>query len=348
MKPIYLVIPVAIVVVFVGLMVGLRLTTRPAATQQSATRSARGLVTLESIRDLLHKAADYDDCRVAVQQLNLYIDGGPEEKPRSLSPEELELLKNKDQFGLDDGELAEVNRITFTPLDGHHLELCLLLHEAVRSLRLEKLAPLDQAAAGFAWVTRQVQLRERSGDALPPDFVLRRGFGTALERAHVFLAVLQQLGIDGCMLAIPGKPGEPTLRYWLPGALIDKQIYLFDTRLGLPLPGPKGQGIATLAQLRAQPDILRQLTVDDRAPYDVSQDQARQAEIHVACVLSALAPRMRYLQERLSGTDKVLLSVDPVALVQHFAVGVQSDPMKGVVVRVWNLPGDVSSPIRVL
>src|SRR5207253_10936580 len=118
--------------------------------------------------------------------------------------------------------------------------------------------------------------------------------------------------------------------------------------LGLPLPGPKGQGIATLAQLRAQPAILQQLTVDDKAPYDVSQDQARQAEIHVACVLSALAPRMRYLQERLSGTDKVLLSVDPVALVQHFAAGVQSDPMKGVVVRVWNLPGDVSSPIRVL
>ena len=27
-----------------------------------------------------------------------------------------------------------------------------------------------------------------------------------------------------------------------------KDVYLFDPNLGLPLPGPKGEGIATLAQ----------------------------------------------------------------------------------------------------
>ena len=104
----------------------------------------------------------------------------------------------------------------------------------MRSLRLDRLAPREQARACFDWVMRQVQLRDRAGDALPPDFVLRRGWGTALERAQIFLAVLQQLGIDGCMLAVPGKPGEPALRYWLPGALIGKEIYLFhETTTGI-------------------------------------------------------------------------------------------------------------------
>ena len=152
---------------------------------------------------------DYEDCRYAVQQLNLYLDGA-QEKPRPPGKEELDLLKNREWFGLDDGELAEVQRDSFTPLDAHHLDLCLLLQDAVRSLRLDRLAPREQARACFDWVMRQVQLRDRAGDALPPDFVLRRGWGTALERAQIFLAVLQQLSIDGCMLAVPGKPDPLT------------------------------------------------------------------------------------------------------------------------------------------
>src|SRR5205807_6924960 len=257
---------------------------------------------------------DYDDCRVVVRELNLYIDAA-EEKPPALGIAELDLLKNKDQFSLDDGELAEVGRTTFTPLDAHYFEQCILIHEAVRSLRLDKLAPLDQAAAGFAWTMRQVQLRERPGDALAVDFVLRRGHGSSLERALVFLAVLQQLGIDGCMLTVPGKPGEPAVRYWIPGALVNHEIYLFDTRLGMPLPGPKGQGIASLGQVRSDPEALRQLQVDDKTPYDVSQDQARRADVNVAVDLSALAPRMRYMQERLSGADRLQLGVDPAAVL---------------------------------
>jgi hypothetical protein len=348
MKPIYLAVPAGILLVVISIVVSLGMTAKPPAPSTRATQdtSNKG-ISFDGIRDLLHRAADYDDCRGAVQQLNLYVEGA-EEKPRGLSHAEKEALQNKDLFGLDESELTEVNRTTFTPLDAHHLELCLLLHEALSGLHLDKLSSQDQAAAGFAWVMRQVQWQERPGDALPPDFVLRRGYGTALERAQVFLAVLQQLGLDGCMLAVPGKPGEPSLRYWLPGALIGNEIYLFDTRLGFPLPGPKGKDVTTLSQVRGDREILRQLTVDDKTPYDISQDQAKQAEIHIACTLSALAPRMRYLEDKFSSADRVQLGVDPLALTQRFAAAVKTEAMKGVPVRVWNLPGDLSSPIRVL
>jgi hypothetical protein len=346
MKPLYLIVPGGVVALLIGIVVFLRVGTPPATPiREETARTAQ--TSFGTARDLIHKAVDYDDCRSAVQQLNLYLDGA-QEKPRPPGKEELELLKNREWFGLDDGELAEVHRDSFTPLDAHHLDFCLLVQDAVRSLRLDRLAPREQARSGFEWVMRQVQLRERTGDALPPDFVLRRGWGTALERAQIFLAVLQQLGIDGCMLAVPGKPGEPAIRYWLPGALIGKDIYLFDTRLGLPLPGPRGEGIATLAQVRAQPAVLQQLGLDAKNPYDVSQDQAQKAEVHVACALSALAPRMRFLQDQLAATEKVRLGVDPAALVKRFAEAAQAPEMKGVHVRIWNLPGDSSSPIRVL
>src|SRR5438132_13105820 len=346
MKPLYLIVPGAVVALLIGIVVFLRVGPPPAAPVREET-ARNPQTSFSAARDLIHKAVDYDDCRYAVQQLNLYLDGAPE-KPRPPRKEEIDLLKDREWFGLDDGELAEVQRDSFTPLDAHHLDLCLLLQDAVRSLRLDRLAPREQARACFDWVMRQVQLRDRAGDALPPDFVLRRGWGTALERAQIFLAVLQQLSIDGCMLAVPGKPGEPALRYWLPGTLIGKDIYLFDTRVGLPLPGPRGQGIATLAQVRAQPAVLQQLGLDAKNPYDVSQDQAAKAEVHVACALSALAPRMRFLQDQLAATEKVRLGVDPAALVKKFTEAAQAPEMKGVHVRIWNLPGDPSSPIRVL
>ena len=34
---------------------------------------------------------------------------------------------------------------------------------------------------------------------------------------------------------------------WLPAVLLDKQLYLFDSELGLPLPGPGGRSIGTIA-----------------------------------------------------------------------------------------------------
>ena len=58
-----------------------------------------------------------------------------------------------------------------------------------------------------------------------------------------------------------------------PGVLIEEggrsDIYLFDTRLGLPLPGPGGNGIATLAQLREQADLLTRIVTNGSLSLDV-------------------------------------------------------------------------------
>jgi len=191
----------------------------------------------------------------------------------------------------------------------------------------------------------------------PPSFVLKRGSGTALERAVVFLALLEQVGlaldqgaifqaadrdrdgyltkdevkgnpyfegqfaaidrdgdgkisekeamdfldrlVRGCLLFVPGRGKQPEL--WACGVVLANEpesVYLFDPRLGLPLPGPKGEGIATLKQAREDPAVLAQLKAED-AKYDVTAQRAKDAEALTHAPLSALAPRMRLLQDRL-------------------------------------------------
>ncbi len=340
LSPLALVLIAAAVLVCLIVMVTLLKSKPPGNATASGRTSGE---SLESVRNSFLKAVDSETLRGAVQQLNGYLASHPDEKSHPLNPLENKLLQ--DEYHLDDDELAEVYGSDFTLLDAHHLDLCFLLHDAVRSLKVDRLPPLQRAMSGFSWVVRQVRLRERPGTLSPPHFVLRRGWGNAQERALVFLALLDQLGIDGCMLIVPGEAGQPRLRYWVPGALVDKEIYLFDARLGLPLPGPNGQGVATLAQVRTKPELLHVLTVDAKYPYDVKAEQAKQAEVYVACALSALAPRMRYLQEILSTNNAIYLSTDPATLLKRFQAATKGS---GTSVRVWNHPGDFNTPIRAL
>jgi hypothetical protein len=250
-----------------------------------------------------------------------------------------------DLVGLEDDELREVEADHFTPLDGHYLELCSLLRDAAtRSLRLTEpdkdRSPLDRARQAFAWTMRQILLREDEPELQPPEFALRQGAGGPRERALVFLTLLRQADIDGCLIAYPGKDG-PVHR--LVGVLLgDKgkeSIYLFDPRLGLPLPGPGG-GVATLAELRKQPELLKQLDLAAPYRYDITPEQARKAEIHLAFPLSALSARMRYLEEEvLAGHERISLALRPARLLVRFRA---ADPQGQV--HVWNRRGAPGQP----
>src|SRR5262249_60746163 len=93
---------------------------------------------------------------------------------------------------------------------------------------------------------------------------------------------------------------EPPGRLGACGVRTNKgnDLSLFDPRLGLPLPGPDGKGVATLAAVRKDPALLAQLSTGEHR-YDVTAEQAQAAEARVAFPLSALSPRMRHLQDKL-------------------------------------------------
>jgi hypothetical protein len=293
--------------------------------------------TVGSVTDMLRQGADAEAWRNYLQQLNHYLAAHPNAQPRHLSQDEKEFLAT--HTSLNKGDLDELDGLTFTPLDVHYLDLAFLLRDAIRGMNIEELAPLDRVTSGFDWVIRQVRLQQGENITVPPLFVLRRGWGTARERDLVFLALLDQLGIDGCMVGLPAGPGQ--LQDWVPGALIDQDIYLFDSRLGLPLPGPQGEGIATLDQVRKGLDIRQFFKLQDKLSYDVSPESARHAEVQVAYSLSSLAPRMEFLQNYLAATEKTKLWIDPVARLKRF-------PAAGGTVRVWSSPTSADNSLRVL
>ena len=104
-----------------------------------------------------------------------------------------------------------------------------LFRDAARSLeippltgaggKIAKRLPLDYAIAGFDWVVRQVRLSDPkipdAGEQAPPAAILRRGIGSALQRAQVFLALLEQFGLEeadtsglqGCLVYRPDEKG---------------------------------------------------------------------------------------------------------------------------------------------
>jgi hypothetical protein len=272
---------------------------------------------LGAVRDTLSRKTDLATCRNMVTQLNTHLQRAGREHAVPVLPasKERELTK---QLGLDDGDLKELTNGNFTALDAFHLESAFLFRDVARSLELAapggrggkpvSLSPLERARLAFEWTVRQVRLVAPLDSApVPPEFVLRRGSGTALERALVFLAVLEQLGVaddpsgalQGCLLLVTGKDSSTLL--WACGvvpAAEPANMYLFDPRLGLPLPGPGGKGIATLAQARSDPTVLQQLKAD-KVNYDVTAEQARSATAALFVPLTALAPRMRLLQDHL-------------------------------------------------
>ena len=272
----------------------------------------------------MFKDTDRNTCRNALQELNSQLRQRSVQVPASLTNEQRQLLSGEKQFNLSADDLAEVESVNFTVLDAHHLDLCFLLRDAAQSLGLLRTgAGLGEdrqrrrAEVSFAWVNRQVRLRELEAEPLPPQFVLRRGWGSSLERSIIFLALLEQLGMEGCLVTRE-EAGYPSVRAC--GVLIGGDIYLFDPRMGMPLPGQNGQGIATLRELLAQPDLLKQLSVDSKFPYDVTPEQTSSLTLLVTCSLSSVAPRMQFLQERLqaAGID-VRLATEPSPVARTHA-----------------------------
>ena len=332
--------------IIIGLAVGVLSRTRTVIPDRPVQTKQTGS-GLDAVREALVRGADFEACRTGVQALNSYLARNPGEGSPGLTETQQKILTER--FHLDPGEMTEVNSRVFTPLDANYLESCFLVADSLRAMKVDSDNRLDQIQAAFAWIIREVRLREQEALLLPPRFVLSRGWGSSLERATIFSEVADLLGIDSCMVAVPfGSQDQRGLRYWIPGALIDGQIYLFDSRMGMPIPGPDGRGVATLSQARSQPAILASLTVNPELPYDVNADALKQAEVHVAGSLSMLAPRMRFLQDLMSSSDKINISVEPVGLMQRFEKALEAPDLKGVSLHVWNHPGELKTPFRAL
>ena len=343
--------------------------------------------------------------RSAVQQLNHYLDISQEVRDRLVLDPKVEQLVQQPGFLDTPDRIAEIKKKSFTLLDSHHLDARFLFRDAARALTndfgnpprgdAEALAEyqLNLARYAFDWVMRHVYLepRPRRRDdprtaeiiqrfrqmQLPPQTpifgvpwpaheVLRRGTGDAEDRARVYLALLEQLGLEGGIItrSIQVRDDgriESRERPWAVGVVIGTDIYLFDPLLGRPIAGPEPGSVATLRRIQHDPAILRawyQPILDDAE----LRDRYRQAQRHPSdpvqvtpamlatpslllyVEMTSLAPRMRELQEWL------LDAGDPVKLYSDVASRIEKlrQAGLGVPIRLWGARSAPGYPAALL
>jgi hypothetical protein len=226
--------------------------------------------------------------------------------------------------GLTPEQLQQIESEQFDRPDANHLEACFLRRDVVRHVTAGMRDDFEKVQALFDWVVRNVQIvgpSEATRIPLATTVALILGRGTADERAWTFIELLRQIEIDSVMLAYVEKdPKENRLVFipLLPAVLLDESLYLFDTTLGLPVPSPDGEGVATLKQVQANPELLSQLDLDAEHPYRISPEHLTNIVVLLESTPSYWSPRMRFLQERLSGENRTILWSDFSSVYTRF------------------------------
>ncbi|MEZ6086856.1 MAG: hypothetical protein R3C05_02240 [Pirellulaceae bacterium] len=220
--------------------------------------------------------------------------------------------------------------VSFGPL--HDSILKSWLTDSDNGLGDDALADLQKACRLFDWTIRNVQLeparfpesaRRVAPKNLPPGLpfdgpgyrqtleeALWRGTGDGLQRARVFMALCRQVDVNACMLAVKHpENGQPLP--WLVGVRAGQQIYLFDLVVGIHVPGPNQQGIATLAEAKEDSSILRRMNVPGLFDYPIEQSWVEKVDALFDIATEAVSWRMRTLEEGLTGDARMHLAHDP-------------------------------------
>ena len=301
----------------------------------------------------------------AVRKLNQYFDEGTDPSKYELDPPAREYLVA--QLGPE--SIRYFQSRDWTLRDTRHIEDCMMYYKIANRIAGTG-DDLARVRRLFDWVVRQVELVPAGsfgGSPRGPAFarpydVLLRGMATELEgttwaeRAWLFMALCRQLDIDSGLVTftrtntldavLPNQAGQtPTRRpqrppiVWLCTAIVGDQAYLFDTRLGLEIPGPGGQGVATLAQAISDPSILEQMNLPGLAPYPAGRATLLASPTKIGILIDSsrgyFSPKMRLLQRELAGKDRTILFRDPAEQRDHFVrvLGAHAGP-----VSLWEIP----------
>jgi hypothetical protein len=175
-------------------------------------------------------------------------------------------------------------------------------------------------------------LTAEPGTAYYPWQSLMFGHGDWLLRSRIFTLLARQRGIPVVMLGV-GGPEETRTRPWLPAVVLGDRVYLFDMRLGLPIPGPQGKGIATLEDVRGDPQWLRALDLEGETRYPITADEVQNVVVLIDAEPNYLSQRMKLLEDVLSGPHRLALTVSPTAMARKLKT------LPGIAeVHLWSVP----------
>lgn len=200
--------------------------------------------------------------------------------------------------------------------DASYLEESILMRDIARAARGDQIDDLARAVRLFDWTVRNLQL-----DPLPKNRtdwrtvglkrLLDQGHCNALQRAWIFLLLARQQQLDVVILATGDPDKLDELRTWAPALLSGGELYVFDPLLGMAIPGPAGDGVATLSQLAADEALLRRLDLEAGLRYPIEAGDLTRVTAFVEARPLALSRRMQLIENELAGEQKVVLSYSP-------------------------------------
>ena len=354
-------------------MVALPGSSRTQAQPVAARDSTEKAAILASSIELIQRAAlqpGGDNFGLATQKLNQFFEGTP--------PADYQLDSAARAFlqpQLPPAKLSEIETTVWSLRDARHLEDCMMYY-GIASRVGGTGDDLVRVRRVFDWIVRQIQLVPPGSLGSPqlpqvparPYDILLRGMATEsegywAERSWLFMALCRQLGIDvglvtysrgnvveplavragqgdhgGGGLSAMARQLKPAI-IWLSAALVGGQAYLFDARIGLPIPGRDGQGVATLNQALADPAILERMDLPGQSPYGTSRASLLASPSRIGILMDSsqgfLSPRMKLLQRHLAGKNRTILYRDPSEQRDHFAQ-VLGDRCGEV--KLWSIP----------
>ena len=170
-----------------------------------------------------------------------------------------------------------------------------------RNVNLESDAPLDESEIEDFILNPD---KEGAAAGVPglgyqryPWQTMLYGRGDYVERAKLMMLMLRQLQIDSVMLAT-GETAKP----WAVAVAIGDDYYLFDTKLGLAIPGEKLGSIATLKMVQEDPELLTALDLStdeslaDNTKYWVRPDDLKSLTALLYASPDSASKRMKGLQ----------------------------------------------------
>ncbi|HUQ69355.1 MAG TPA: hypothetical protein VM165_07530 [Planctomycetaceae bacterium] len=219
-------------------------------------------------------------------------------KPQGLTPPELP------EGRVSDAQRSALQRDSFGPEDGRAIHAAYFAKAVADQVTEDATGELDRIVKVFEWICRNIALDadDVSTRATTLYETLIVGHGCPADRAWVMGAVLKQLRWDLVILHPPGVMMEMPDAAWVAGVPHEGEIYLFDLRLGLPIPnGNTPDRPATLRQIIAHPDWLSALSPRSDQPYEPSAEQLKSAEVAVYTTPVSWSPRMWSVEQLLPG-----------------------------------------------
>ena len=191
----------------------------------------------------------------------------------------------------------------------------------IEALVRDPILPLSDIGAGYRMLPWQTMMIGR---------------GDAIQRSRVFTQLLFQLDIPAVVLALPDKATTSTENdrlLWCVGVPIGGEIYLFETRFGIPLPVADQAAVATLREAKTNASILRRAKLPGRFEYPVSIGDLSKAIALIDVEPFAIGVSAKALEERLTGEYRMKLSIDTDRVIESLRA---IDPE--LKVQLWQLP----------